>query len=792
MSLGKNITSGPVELSIDVKKLELMFSASLNVLPHRQAQPLVFTFGLTGSLTKATGFGEMKNYWVSPFGIGENIKVGPNMAIQLGFDYAVVAATGAPSSVGLSGGMAIGDADAQMAMVVSANPLDEMIKASLSELSVTDLVKFASKVSGKDIPQPSREIMAFRDVLFYISSGVSIGTTTYAAGVSMKGEIELLGHKANLEAVVGSTTKISAAFDELKLGPLRISGAEGKCAMSVVELGLTKQHILVDGAAKLGSFLETEVHGTLDILPKPNLQFAMKYDFVDALDIELQAAVIGMVDWKNLHDADFAVHAILEQDILHYIIKQIKIFINAVIHLLQKGIEAAHEFLDAAHEEIDAAIGVAAAALEEAKASWHEKEDSVKKALKDAKQEFEEGVQTLEETFHQAKEEFEELIWHTHKEIEQTKLDHAVAEKEQDETARAVRRNTGKEIEKQLEEVRAVKQEMKTGFGDARKHILEATEGVAKAQAYYDECSYAYDSVEKQLDAAPFYRKIDLQIHLEYHHRNLIAAETDLAGAQHLLDQARAAASHEEYQALLQMKAEKKQGLLQKRGEMEQTLVSVEKDLVAKKKANEAVVQYKQSKLAMMRQVAENDVEHPTANLPQSTKVVAIRRELESFKAAKMPHLERAQEAHATLTSTTEYANLLAAQQQLRQAKKTSIDKDAAKHVVATLHAEPSVQTLSDADKTHHAGFLKKLENAIDIERIELSGSLRQLIEHGHPLDAKVRGVLVGKKFDVQIGYGVGDAKAFLKALWGVVWDSVKKEFEDGSSSDSNDKGTAT
>src|SRR5690606_29948760 len=105
--LTKTITSGPITVGIVPAKIpELVITAALNVIPPGQKHPLVFTFGLKANLVGAKGFGQMENYWVNPFGISESIKVGPNLALEVGIIYAVLATTGTPSSIGFSGGMA--------------------------------------------------------------------------------------------------------------------------------------------------------------------------------------------------------------------------------------------------------------------------------------------------------------------------------------------------------------------------------------------------------------------------------------------------------------------------------------------------------------------------------------------------------------------------------------------------------------------------------------------------------------------------------------------------------------
>jgi len=39
---------------------------------------------------------QMTNYWVNPLGLSENIKIGPDLAFELGIIYAVLASTGTP------------------------------------------------------------------------------------------------------------------------------------------------------------------------------------------------------------------------------------------------------------------------------------------------------------------------------------------------------------------------------------------------------------------------------------------------------------------------------------------------------------------------------------------------------------------------------------------------------------------------------------------------------------------------------------------------------------------------
>lgn len=96
---------------------------------------------------------------------------------------------------------------------------------------------------------------------------------------------------------------------------------------TVIDLGPQEQHILIDGAAKMFD-LEASVHSIFDILPVPSMSFPIHLSFGDALRMSLTAELVGLIDWKNLHGADFMIHAVLEQDIIAYLIAQLTRFLK--------------------------------------------------------------------------------------------------------------------------------------------------------------------------------------------------------------------------------------------------------------------------------------------------------------------------------------------------------------------------------------------------------------------------------------------------------------------------------
>jgi hypothetical protein len=57
-----------------------------------------------------------------------------------------------------------------------------------------------------------------------------------------------------------------------------------------------------------------------------------------------------------------------------------------------------------------------------------------------------------------------------------------------------------------------------------------------------------------------------------------------------------------------------------------------------------------------------------------------------------------------------------------------------------------------------------------DIEKIELTGSLRALVEKGKPLEAKITVVVNGERREVVVNWGFGDVVGLVETAVGVIW----------------------
>lgn len=385
------------------------------------------------------------------------------------------------SKIMFSGGLAIGATDLQLAMAINQNPAEQLLKATLSTLSLTDLVTFASKISRQDIPLPSPDLLAFRDLSFYISTGMSIGKTHYPAGASITGEVEIFSKVTTIECTIGAATKISALFDEVKLGPLLLGGVGDERPQMTIELGLAKQHILVDGRLKILG-LNTSVRSVFDILPNPDMRFDITFAFAEALDVEISARVLGAGDIGGLAEADFVVDVVLEQDVLRYVNTHAKAHFRAIHKALEEGIEAARRFFEEEKKKLDMQLIRAKQTLEAAKIAWKVKEKQIKDLLEEILAELEEGRLELQKDLENARKEFEAALYDAYQQLEQSRIDRAAFVAGAAIDLMHARKEFRDAIRSMLFDVRATKEETKSRFGVLLDDVENAEAEVKKAQ----------------------------------------------------------------------------------------------------------------------------------------------------------------------------------------------------------------------------------------------------------------------------------------------------------------------
>ncbi|KAG0633527.1 hypothetical protein HOY80DRAFT_1141374 [Tuber brumale] len=758
LSLGPNVTSGPLSLEVVAKTIpQLIFTTTLNVKVAGQAQPLVFTFGLKADMDSAEGFGQMTNYWVNPLGLSKNVKIGPDLAFELGIIYAVLASTGTPSKIGFSGGIVIGDAETQVAVALSENPTEQLVKASFTRLSATDLIRFASQIANESIPVPPEDFFAIKDGLLYISTGATIGTTYYPAGASIRGDIELFGQETNLECTIGQTTKIQALFEDVALGPLVVTGTDGGKASAVIELGLSKQHILLDGSVKISSF-EASIHTSLTILPKPDIAFALRVAWEDALEVEICARVIGAVDFKGLKDMDFMVDVVLEQHILDHISIHARAHFAAMRKVFEDGLEAAEEFFESAKQAIEGQLKEAEEVFDAARRLWEEKEAELKNALHDAVSSLEVGWEELQKDFYQAEKDFEAAVYNAYQKLETARINRAAAITSTLIKVQKARRELQAEIVSHLFAIQETKKETAMGYGALLVDLKFAEEDVQRAQVEVDRREKALVAAQIELSEAPFYLHIGLSIKVGHYQAHVTDARSDLLSAQTILTRARSALEQSGYRSAISKKAEKKQLLEEIKTGGEQTIKETEEHLETAAKEHDEIIRKTEAEI-------EEHLHRDSS--PEKVTLKSKEKALKNFRSEKETQISTLKSHVARLPETPEFGQLEKARSALTTIKNTERELDAAKGAIKFLREEkvPAAE--------HAKSILTKLEHVFDIQRVELHGSLRDLMEKGIPLTARVKGFIAGREIDIILDYNIGETGEFVKGLMWKLWEEV-------------------
>lgn len=98
---GRGIVSDPFTLRIQLDGIEpsLLLIAGVKVPVRPQGQILDFHMSLGINPLGASATAQMDGYWVDPFGIGQSVKIGPNVALSIDIIFAQFLTTGTPRYV---------------------------------------------------------------------------------------------------------------------------------------------------------------------------------------------------------------------------------------------------------------------------------------------------------------------------------------------------------------------------------------------------------------------------------------------------------------------------------------------------------------------------------------------------------------------------------------------------------------------------------------------------------------------------------------------------------------------
>ncbi|KAG1750131.1 hypothetical protein EDB19DRAFT_90971 [Suillus lakei] len=389
LHLGHGITSTGLELRINQGTGEigspgptLSISSGLLIPVAHSEKPLEFEMMLTGDVVEVSGSIELKGWWVDPFGISKEVKIGPLLMLQITVSCTLPTA---PSGLAFSGGLQIGNTTADVIVSIDEDPMKQMVSAEVKNLNLDDIVTFTEKIIGSTISKPPSGFLLFQDLKLYICPlGATLAGVAYPPGFSYESRMIIFGHHADISGHIGSGgLSIQGDVDNFRIGPLIVHGnasskepsqATIKCVISetVQHLSLNGEVILWDDSVAIN--LEVDTH------PVPEVVFFCKLKFTDSLFFELKATLIGAPSFTDLSKSDFEFYADFEEPILDHIGQEVAKCFDKAEKETKGGMEAAQKKVEDERKAMLVGIDKAQKNLDAAKVAWDKKNQSASAA----------------------------------------------------------------------------------------------------------------------------------------------------------------------------------------------------------------------------------------------------------------------------------------------------------------------------------------------------------------------------------------------------------------------------
>ena len=418
INLGPSVVCDELKIGIVLTPepaMSLLFGIAVTV--PKQSDPLHFDLMLELGIAEARGSATMKGYWVNPFGVN-GLKIGPELALQIGIIYAQFVSTGLPSEFGFAGGLQLGDIIGKLAVNISEDPMHEILMGEVDNLSTANLISFINGATGASIN--AADVPNFFELeqlkLYCAPTGGNIGTITYEPGFSFNANLLLFEKQIDIYALLndsGITAK--GEMDAIEIGPLKISGTDGGNPRFDLELTTEEQSVVIDGGFE---FLGIGESVSLDISNK-GISFELEQKFTDLLKFIIKAQSSGSLD--DMSNLDFSLYGEFDNNLTNYLKTTVVQKISDAKSAADTSIDAAQKQVDKAENDYMAQFAPARAALDKAqsdataylnqctknvsdqKAAWDKKIGDAQAAVGNAKATYDNAITDAQNKVTQAK-----------------------------------------------------------------------------------------------------------------------------------------------------------------------------------------------------------------------------------------------------------------------------------------------------------------------------------------------------------------------------------------------------
>lgn len=659
--------------------------------------------------------------------------------------------------IGVTGGIMIGSTSATASLSLGDDPAQEMISASLSGLSCNDLIAFASNVAQKQLPPVNPNIFNFETVAFSISTGVQVGTVYTPPGASLAGTVILFGEKATVSASVGKEIQFSGTFDAFRLGPLAVTGAKGPSPTLAFELGPTTQKLLIDGAAKLLE-LDGSLHVETELLPSPAFEFDMGLAFTPELTFTLHGQMLGALDIADCSKLDFQLDAKLEQHILDWMMTEANTQFVAAGKAADEGFESAKAKLDQVSAAYTTALDTATANLAKAQAAWEAKSKRANDALQQVEQSTAAQQTSLKNKADTATAAYNQKIDAAMKFLDQTKVNAANADQAAQTAAQTSTSNQNAIVAKNQTAYDSQVASMNSKFGNAQQAVAQKQQDVQNSQNALNDCDQRLAQAEQNAKTGNWANQLKWKAEVKAIQSEQIGKKAALATAQGALSAAQSILNGLGYNAAVA------------------ALQTYKNALDESAAARDAAVAAGKQAVASTANIQQGLINSAQAALTaaQTTSVEALaaqaaQKAVQDFAATAHAATAAAQAAVNQLSQSAEGVAFAAATTALAAAKANHTGLDIANHAMQLAQSAETTALGLTQWMVNHAG------NFVNIQLVELSGTLKGLVGAGQPMLAHVKGLIASSPFDYTLPYTLGKTPDLIKALFEKIWADLGK-----------------
>ena len=775
LSFAPNVKSGALKLGIDIPKgasPSLFVEADFAVAVGKVPKPLAFMLRLDISATQAKGTAVMASDWVNPLGISEQLTIG-EVALEVGIIYANAIY---PNELGFGGKVMIGEVGGKVAIEITDDPAEglciiELIESEKEKLDIINMVKFARMVCETDaIPEPSTDFLIFDEFKLDVSTGVMFAGNFYPAGVLFKSTLELFGKKMSVDCEISkSPASIIAkgSIDPFTLGPLTVKASKFNTDASKpgpnldFQFGSDRQYISLDGEVQLAGVADVAISLLAELHPDLKFNLDAELDFLEHLKFTLHAAATGdFKDMQDLSKLDFVVEAHFEQDILKTLVAQVNTMLLAAKHAVDETADEANATLTKAEEAFVAEIDKAQKDLDAKKADWDKKNAEAQADAAKKQADIVAESQRLQKSVDDAKKSFDDFISGLEAQLTSVEqhMNNAIGAAEKDLTdAQTDWDGKVDGAQQKLSEAQAA---LTRDFGDADQALSNAEASLQSAQDSANSLNDDLDRERQAYDEAGFFAKVGKAAVVAGLEVEQGVREAAVGVAEGVVEAARAIVDGPLYHAAQGLVSDAQTGLQSIRDASDTALQGLRNGCEAVRNREKPLFD-----------AAKDALETAKNSCDQLGVWNVAKKALGDFESIKGMMLNMADKVLIAVESCAEKLAYDAAVIALSVAKANTHDLDLAKHAVSL------VQEGADGLLRMGQYMVQKAGNFIDVESMDLSGSLRGLVDDGdggQPLDAKLKGVFMGKTLDLELKYKPGTATDFVKAIYEECWKEIK------------------